>query len=323
MSNRPSKKLTIFITIDTEDDYFEVPRLITGEGLADNPGIHKILDITEKYGFLSNIFLDAYSHVNFPPGLLQNIAKSIHNRGHAVELHSHPNFAKRLFFYKYHIYKYSLEEQIRILEYGKRLIFEWIGEYPIAHRGGAYAGNDDTLVALNQVGIPIDSTFFFQHKNNHMKEALTVNKVFSFAQTIEVPVTFVRVAKQDGSYKDTKFDIDALSYDQLVQVIKLAKEHNLRTLTLFLHSFSFINKRTKDATAEDHPQAIFRSFSRGGSLKCEILGVDNNDIVKYDQLLHYIAQDSEIEVITFREWYKTYQSLDYGSDFIPIVDSPS
>jgi hypothetical protein len=307
--------------VDTEDDYFEVPRLITGEGLTGTPGIHKILDITEQYGFRSNVFMDVYNHLNFQPGVLQGITQSIHDRGHAVELHTHPDYAKHLNFYRNYIYKYPLEGQIQILEYGKHLIHEWTGEYPIAHRGGSYAMNEDTLVALHQVGIPIDSSLFFQHKNNQVKEVLTVNKVCSYAHTIEVPVTFVRVAKKDGRYRETKFDLDGLSYNQLVQVIKLAKEHNLRTLTLFLHSFSFISRKTKKVTDEDNPQAIFRSLSHGGSIKCEILGVDENDIVKYHHLLNYIAQDTDIEVLTFREWYKTCPALDYGSDFIPIVDS--
>ncbi len=319
MSHGSSKKLTIFITIDTEDDYFEVPRLITGEGLTGNPGIHKILDITEQHGFKSNIFLDVYNHHNFQQGVMQSIAQSIHKRGHAVELHTHPNYAKHLDFYRRSIFQYPLEGQIRILEYGKRLIYEWTGEYPIAHRGGAYAMNEYTLAALHQVGIPIDSSLYFQHKNNQIKEIFTVNKVRLFAKTIEIPITFVKVAKDDGTYRKTKFDIDALSYDQLVKTIQLAKEHNLRTLTLFLHSFSFIKRNTKKASDEDDPQAIFRSLSRGRSFKCEIFGVDENDIVKYDQLLHYVAHDPEIEVLTFREWYKTCPALDYGSDFIPVV----
>ena len=323
MSNRSLKKLTIFITIDTEDDYFDIPRLITGEGLTGNPGIYKILDITETYGFIGNIFLDVYSHVNFQPGVLESIAKSIHNRGHAIELHSHPNYAKRLNFYKDYIYKYPLEEQIQILEYGKRLIYQWTGEYPIAHRGGAYAANEDTLAALHQIGIPIDSTLFFHHKNNQIKERLTVNKVSSYSHSLEVPVTFVRVAKKNGEYRETKFDLDHLSYAQLVRVIQLAKENNLQTLTLFLHSFSLINKKTKNSIEEDDPKAIFRSLSRGGSIKCEIFGVDENDLIKYDQLLNYIAQDSEIEVLTFREWYENRQTLNSGSDFIPILDNNS
>lgn len=318
LSNGLSKKLTIFITIDTEDSYFDVPRLITGEGLAGSPGVYKILDITEKYGFQSNIFLDVYSHNEFQPGVLQNIAKSIHNRGHAVELHTHPDI--QLNFYKNSILCYSLEEQIGILEYGKRLIYQWTGENPIAHRGGSYAINDHTLSALHQVGIPIDSTLFFNHKNNKIQNRLTVNKMSQYSNTLEVPITYVRVVKKNGDRLDTKFDLDALSYLELVRVIQLAKDHNLQTLTLFLHSFSFINKKTKNASEEDDPKAMFRAPSRGGTVKCEIYGVDENDLLKYDQLLKYIAQDSEIEVLTFREWYNNRQAIDSGSDVFSVID---
>lgn len=318
MSDGLAKKLTIFITIDTEDNYFDVPRLITGEGIEGKPGVFNILDITEKYGFRSNIFLDVYSHLDFQPGVLQTIAKSIHNRGHAVELHTHPT--NRLDFYKKNIYYYSLEEQIRILEYGKHLIHQWTSEYPTAHRGGSYAVNEDTLAALHQVRIPIDSTLFFNHKNNKIQDRYTVNKVSSYSHTLEVPVTLIRLAKNNGACRDTKFDLDALSYHELVRVIQLAKEHNLQTLTLFLHSFSFINKKTKKVTEEDDPKALFRAPSRGGTVKCEIYGVDENDLLKYDQLLNYLARDSEIEVLTFREWYINRQAIYSGSDIIPVVD---
>lgn len=318
LSNEQSKKLTIFITIDTEDIYFDVPRLITGEGLEGKPGIFKILDITESYGFKGNVFLDVYGHVDFQPGVLQNIAKSIHYRRHAIELHTHPT--NRLNFYKKNIFNYSLEEQIHILEYGKSLIYEWTGENPIAHRGGSYAVNEDTLAALYQVGIPIDSTLFFNHKNNKIKERFSVNKVSNYSYTLEVPVTFIRVANKNGECHDTKFDLDALSYAELVRVIQLAKELDLQTLTLFLHSFSFINKKSKKATEEDDPKAMFRSLSRSGTAKCEIYGVDENDLLKYDRLLDYIAHDSDIEVLTFREWYKDRQVLNSGSDIIPVVD---
>lgn len=316
-----TKKLTLFITIDTEDGYFDVPRLITGEGLEGSPGISKVLDITEKYGFRSNIFLDVYGHGDFQPGVLQNIAVSIHHRGHAIELHTHPN--NRLDFYKQNIYNYSLEQQIKILEYGKDLIFQWTGKYPVAHRGGSYAMNEDTLAALHQVGIPIDSTLFLNHKNNKIKDNFTVNKVNSFSSTLEVPITTVKAAKKNGDILDTKFDLDALSYQELVCVIQRAKEHNLRTLNLMLHSFSFINKKTKKAAEENDPRAIFRAPSRGGAVKCEIYGLDENDILKYEQLLKYIAEDSEIEVLTFSEWYKNRQAKDLGSDVIPVIDRSS
>lgn len=183
--------------------------------------------------------------------------------------------------------------------------------------------NDLTLLALHHVGIPIDSTLFFNHKNNKLQNRLTVNKISQYAHTLEVPITYVRIFRKNGESLDTKFDLDALSYPELVQVIQLAKEHNLRTLTLFLHSFSFINKKTKKTSEVDDPQALFRAPSRGGTVKCEIYGADEKDLRKYDQLLYFIAQDSEIEVLTLREWYKNHRVLDSGADVIPVIDRSS
>ena len=97
-------KLTIFITIDTEDAYFDKPRLITGEGIPNEPGIHKMMDIMEQYQFKGNFFLDVYCF-KYDPAVLREIAKTIHKRGHAVELHSHPY--KNINIYKKYIYSYS------------------------------------------------------------------------------------------------------------------------------------------------------------------------------------------------------------------------
>lgn len=318
LKTNSSKKLTIFITIDTEDSYFDVPRLITGEGLPGEPGLFKILDITEKYGFRGNIFLDVYSHPDFKPGVLEGIAKAIYDRKHTVELHSHPT--KHLDFYKQNIFFYSLGDQIKILDYGKMLIHQWIGEYPLAYRGGSYAFNENTLSALDSIGIKIDSTRFYNHKNNMLQENFTVNRVSRFRNIVEVPVTYVKILKTNGDYVDSKFDIDALSINELIRVIQIAKSSGLRTLTLFLHSFSFINKKTKKASAEDDPKALFRAPSRGGSLKCEIYGTEEVDLAKYDQLLNYISLDREIEVLTLKEWYhRCSQFIDFGADIAPTV----
>ncbi len=136
------------------------------------------------------------------------------------------------------IYRYSLREQIDILEYGKNFIAEQTGSCPIAHRGGSYAVNENTLYALSEIGIPIDSSVFHQHPNNHLGPIPTVNKTISYYNTIEIPVTYVKIISKTGELLNSKFDLDWLSYDELVKVIQLAKAHGLRKLTLFLHSFS-------------------------------------------------------------------------------------
>jgi peptidoglycan/xylan/chitin deacetylase (PgdA/CDA1 family) len=319
INKKHEEKLKIFITIDTEDAYFPVPRLITGEGIENEPGIYKMMDMMEKYDFKGNFFLDVYCY-KYDTNYLREVASTIHNRGHSVELHSHPS--KNLDFYKKNIYHYSLPDQIKILQYGKDLITEMTGKAPVAYRGGSYAFNEDTLYALNQVGIPIDSSLFYNHTNNQLTRFFTTNKITSYFNTIEVPVSYVKIINKNGEYTDSKFDVDWLNYEELVRVIELAKEHHLKTLTLFLHSFSFINKKTKPISEPENPEAIYRERSVGGTVFCEIYGPDEKDIRDFEKLLHYISNDPEIEVVTFNDWYnsekkdKTYA----GEDFVPVID---
>lgn len=316
-ADKPEKKLTVFITIDTEDAYFDTPRLITGEGLPEQPGIGKIMDMMDQYKVKGNFFLDVYD-VKYGSALLQKIARNIHFRGHEVELHTHPsgNFP----IYNKPIYRYPLREQIDILEYGKQFIAEQTGSYPIAHRGGSYSINDNTLIALSQIGIPIDSSVFHKHPNNNLEQFPTVNKTISYYNTIEIPVTYVKIISKTGEPLNSKFDLDWLSYDELVRVIQLAKANGLREMTLFLHSFSFIKKKTKPAGAPINPEALFRDKSLGGTVYCEIYGTDYPDISSFDRLLHYMTSDPEIEVTTFKDWYARHKNESPGEDFIPIID---
>lgn len=48
------------------------------------------------------------------------------------------------------MYLYSLNKQTEIIKDGKELVKEWTGEYPIAHRAGAYGINENTFMALRE-----------------------------------------------------------------------------------------------------------------------------------------------------------------------------
>lgn len=313
-----TKKLIIFITVDTEDNYFEVPRLITGEGLDNNPGISMIIDKLNQYNYKANFFLNVYEHLNYEAGCLKNIARQINNEGHEVELHSHPN--NRLDFYYKPLFRYSLEDQIKILEYGKNLICDWTGKNPVAYRGGGYAFNENTLIALSKIGIPIDSSLWYKNRNNMINANFTVNRIAAYNNTIEVPVIYVNCLKSDGTCSDSKFDIDWLTSDELIQVIQQSKEHNLKALTLFMHSFSFIDKETKPVIEAKNPRSIFVSNPCLNNYT-EIYGTDEKDIKKLDRVLKYISEDKDIEVLSFKDWYKNRKfNLNQGEDFIPIIN---
>jgi peptidoglycan/xylan/chitin deacetylase (PgdA/CDA1 family) len=312
------KKIKLFITIDTEDKYFDTPKLITGEGLENNPGVEMIMNILDKYNYKANFFLNIYEHINYEEDVLKDIAVNIYERGHEIELHTHPN--ERSSFYKRPIYKYPLEHQVNILEYGKKLIYDWVGESPIAHRGGAYSCNDDTLTALYRVGIPIDSSFWLNNINNIFEKKFTANRVTKYNNVIEVPITYVEYINSNAKHSDSKFDVDWLNIDDLIKVVKQAKENNLGTLTLFLHSFSLIEKTNKLITEKSDPRAIFVSKPCWGKSCAQIMGSSEERIRRFTKILEYIARDSDIEVLTFKEWYNSNSFLcDLGEDYIPVI----
>ncbi|MFC7560628.1 hypothetical protein ACFQY3_19255 [Paenibacillus farraposensis] len=203
-------------------------------GNRKNNGCHGSLPGERKF------FLDVYD-VKYDSALLQKIARNIHLRGHEVELHTHP--FGRLPFYSKPIYEYPLREQINILEYGKHFIAEQTGSCPIAHRGGSYAVDENTLYALSEIGIPIDSSVFYQHPNNHLEQIPTTNKTISYYNIIEIPVTYVKIISKTGERLKSKFDLDWLSYDELVKVIQLAKAHGLRKMTLFCTAFHLSTRK--------------------------------------------------------------------------------
>lgn len=313
------KKLTIFITIDTEDGYFDIPHLITGQGIKGEPGIDKIMALLNKYKFKGNFFTNVYEHIRYSPETLPDIVESICRQGHAVELHSHAD--KNLSFYQHAIYNYNLQDQIQILQYGVDCLQQWIGIKPTAYRGGSYEFNENTLYALFKLGVPIDSSRWYKKDSNKISKDFTINKVAPYMNTIEIPVTYVQCIDKKETYSDSKFDIDWLSYDELIQVVELAKKYQLRTLTLFMHSFSFIRKQKKHISVKEDNNAIFRSLPTANHYT-EIYGENESNIEKFDQLLNYFSNDPEIEVLTFTDWYsqrENYQ-MDVGTDFIPVID---
>lgn len=319
ISDTGNNKVKVFITIDTEDKYFDIPRFITGEGIEGNPGVGMIMDILDKHKCKGNFFLNVYEHINYKEGVLKNIAKEIYKRGHEVELHTHANENSDIF--KRNIFKYSLEDQIKILDYGKNLIYDWVGINPVAHRGGSYCCDDNTLKALYRVGIPIDSSFWLDTPNNLFTEKFTSNRVASYNNIIEVPITYVDYVKSNGVHGASKLDIDWLDENELIEVIEQAKKNNLKSLTLFLHSFTFTKKVNKDVSEQSDPKAIFVSKPIWGRLCAQILGIDEIKINRFDKIVDYICKDKELEVCTFKDWYKADSFLkDLGEDFIPVIN---
>src|SRR5262249_5807637 len=129
----PGAKPEIYLTIDTEDDYFTVPHMLTGEGIGDDYGAHRILDVLDRHQLPATWFINVYeAHRHEDPTTVERLVKTVAERGHEIALHTHPS--EDLEMYARPLYWFDAEQQKKILGYGADLIEKWTGRYPVSFR---------------------------------------------------------------------------------------------------------------------------------------------------------------------------------------------
>ena len=111
-------------------------------------------------------------------------------RGHEVGLHCHA--APDLDFYRRNLTSYDLAGQTRILRYGVEFIRSAIGEPPAAFRSGALRINHDTVAAMQECGLPIDSSLKYtwnKHNYNDIGPYRSANRSIDYGGIREFPIT--------------------------------------------------------------------------------------------------------------------------------------
>jgi len=238
----------IIITIDTEvgekaknfDGGFE--KLVMGNINNEFYGVPKIMEIAKNYGFKCEFFVDVYEYKKFGEDNFKNLCQMIDKKAHSVALHTHPSYAYDKD--RINMYEYSLEEQIEIIKEGKELIKKWIDKEPIAHRAGNYGANDNTLIALRENGIFIDSSFFYKHPNSKIN-APTINTPILYKDILQFPVTVAKnFPTRKGipipiKYNFAKLDINSMNKSTIVKAVKRL-QGKVEYIILFLHSCSLV-----------------------------------------------------------------------------------
>lgn len=275
----------IVITVDAEvgerakhaKDGFE--KFVMGKIENEYWGTPKIVEILDEFNLKAEFFVDVYEYKFFGEEKYKKLCKFLHKKGHGVQLHTHPAYAYDI--NRINMYEYSVEEQIKIVADGKRLIKKWIDEYPIAHRAGNYGANNGTLTALKENNIKIDSSFFYRQNNCKIRLS-TINDPVFYNGVLEIPVTVVkRHPKLLGvsvPFKSnwTKLDINWMSYRDFKDSLCKIKSNYI---IIFLHSSSFV--------------------SRNDSL-LDVKSVNYEDLDKFKKLIRFIY-DHPCDVISFEE----------------------
>lgn len=258
----------VLITIDTEVAYPERPEAFERDvlGNAQNPrGTYWIADQLKGYGFQGLFFLDVYGANLYGESRYSELCERLLSAGHDVQLHTHPN--QMYDQNRRYMHQYSLSEQTSIIRDGMALLKKWTGKSPIGHRAGSYGANEDTLRALQQNGILLDSSFFYRKPNCQLSFP-DPNAPAKAHGLWEIPVTVAAepVEKLGVRFpywtrhvwrRYIKLDVNAMDSQQLERSIR-ALYGRVPYIITFLHSFSFIRHTVPEP--DDSAIASFASL---------------------------------------------------------------
>lgn len=306
--------LTLFLTVDVEDTYFDRPILMTGDGIGREYGVFGILDQLDAHGFKATFFVNVYEADRQPTGVVEGVVREIAERGHEVGLHTHPSPGSGL--YRRPLFYLPEQQQIEILSWGIDTIERWTGAPPVSFRAGGYALDDRTLAAIEAVEIAIDSSCFFPSPNNR-QQRFTVNSVGRAGNAVEVPVTTV-LRRSGEALEHRKLDLNWLSVDELMGALGTLADQGAGFATFMMHSFSFIEKLTRRTEESAAPDAMRTSEDVFG-FRVDVIGPRPTLRASFSSLLAQIAAEPRLRVRTLGGSHPDLLSRFEARDVIPLV----
>lgn len=170
--------IDVHITIDTEiwcggwqdlDAKFPeaFKRYVYGPTGRGNYALPATLDILEKNGLRATFFVEPLFALRFGQSALDEVVGLIQERGQEIQLHLHTEWLDEVSHCELpkvegkrpHLRMFNQVEQAQIIAKGKELLTLAGVNHLTAFRAGNYGANADTLLALKDSGIFIDSSY--------------------------------------------------------------------------------------------------------------------------------------------------------------------
>lgn len=262
----------VFITIDTEfagrhyEAGLDVEEIYERSLEPAGVGLRFQLETFARYGLKACFFVDPMPAMVFGLDPIRRMVETILSAGQEVQLHLHPNWAgaqsgDRGLTGRPHLYQYSLEEQVGLIEGATDLLVAAGAPRPIAFRAGNYAANDDTLIALTATDFLYDSSHNGAEATNS-RISLDTNCIAPVRRgVVEVPVTVI----EDSPGNLRTFQLCALSTGEMNAALDHAIDERHVAVTIVSHGFELANR------AGTSPNGI---HVRRFALLCERLAAD-------------------------------------------------
>ena len=234
------KPVLVSLTVDVENPQtplFE-KKVVRNLIRADGDAIQRILAVLDKHRLTGSFFTNIYEYPIWGREEMAKLARTIHDAGQEVELHTHPIWVDEQ--RRENMFQLSLVEQAGLISHGIDFIEQATGRRPAAHRAGAYGFDRNTLKACYLTGIPIDSSNFWGHPN--CRTIVTHNRIRLVDGVLEVPVTFFLKNGQP-----IKTDLDWMTEEDFRHFLDHVKAHpDWNFINLFMHGYSLLDRSGGD-----------------------------------------------------------------------------
>lgn len=217
----------------------------TAKGEYGLPYLTKVLSSHQMTGVF---FVEPLFSCRFGMAPLVEIVQLLTTGNQEVQLHLHTEWVDEARVpllegvdgKRQHLRHFSLQEQVQLIRIGQRLLEEAGAQSPGAFRAGSFGLNQDTLAALSQCGIHIDSSYNASMMG--LSSGISPNEplldVTCVSGIHEVPMTVFK--DRLGKMRHTQ--LTACSFLELEGLLWRSLETGRQSFVLLMHNFELLNK---------------------------------------------------------------------------------
>lgn len=251
--------LPVLLTIDTEyssglfrngsgrswqDNFARCLECATNSGPV---GIFYQMDVFERCGLKATFFVDPMPGLVWGTDAIKRVVQPILERGFDVQLHLHTEWLELTDGNQLtdrtgqNLADFPFADQQRLIAFAADALVAAGAPAPVAFRAGNYGANDDTLRALAELGITLETSFPPGLSQSACGISLGRD---ALAPVAHCGVTELPIGAIAGKGTDRRHaQITAMSLWEMTSAIRHAADQNWPALVLVSHSFEMMNRR--------------------------------------------------------------------------------
>lgn len=206
-------------------------------------GIRYLMKMFDERGIRGLFFVDIPEIVDHGEDKIERVLKEIHDNGHDVGVHVHPDHMADI--NRRHLWEYTRDEQYEIIARCTEFYEKVLKRAPVSFRAGRYGADNNTLSVLDQLGYKYDMSEFYASRYCLIRPEVAWNRIVQCGPNglKEVPVTTFRSLSVPFYSRNDQIDSGNVPSEFKRNMKLILENGKVDVVSLFFHSFQFIDWR--------------------------------------------------------------------------------